>query len=774
MNKYKISSLYIKNFKCITESEFIFDGKHLVVYDGPNGYGKTTCFEAIEILFAGTPRKSKTSFVDKRYKFKDSPIHKNNNEEIIISAILKDHNGNELKIKRIFPSASKIASAENNFGKVFTLSKLYINETEKESSVEQLEELLHFENIEQLFNLLNYVEQDENTYFLKKDPKNRYSSLESLLGGEEQRSQLLKVINIREQIKKKKIAYTSEIQLLENNNLYMVTNSSSEIQYSKLLKNQEFDWDQQEIRNIDPAIHQQHLSELNKIEYLVNNTDDVKKIETNQIINSFLNTDYINLFLKYFWSVTNFSTLKTENERRLAIDKIILRNSTLLKWIEELDYKSLNNTSVRGYLLEKPELSDKLPTFISSINRILMMIESLSIDSKILSDLKEKREQLIRINLQHRDLIPIKDSECPTCGYDWDSSKELLEHIDGTEAKIFSSYLENNAEFERIKKEFNETTLESVRHHLSEEVKAVGEEKSKLVDEHFFAQVMDYSSRSDEFKSFINLFDDHIKTDILNIVDHRVIGNFENAKNNLAILTNNNRPIINEELDQSMIRNDFSYYFESSFEKIASVNPTSITEKKSYIQWQFYNAISQNINFRHRKVQKLDNALAKLNDLAQSMEAQINNYTKSIVEKIKIPFHIYTGKILQNHSLGSGLNIDFDMEKKDKQLYITPCYKDQEVAFTLSSGQLSATVISLMLVLNKVFNHSQLAMIFIDDPLQTLDEINAHSLVELLKYNFSDQQIVLSTHEDRYSRFIRYKFDKFGLSNKNINMREWQ
>ena len=76
-----------------------------------------------------------------------------------------------------------------------------------------------------------------------------------------------------------------------------------------------------------------------------------------------------------------------------------------------------------------------------------------------------------------------------------------------------------------------------------------------------------------------------------------------------------------------------------------------------------------------------------------------------------------------------------------------------------------------MLVLNKVFNQSKLGTILIDDPLQTLDEINTHSLVELLKYNFSDQQLILSTHEDRYSKFIRYKYEKFGLTGKAINMK---
>ncbi|PWN58008.1 AAA family ATPase [Chryseobacterium viscerum] len=774
MNKFKISNLYIKNFKCITEADFNFDGKHLVVYDGPNGYGKTTCFEAIEILFAGNPRKSKTSFVDKRYKFRDSPIHKYNEQEIIISAILRGDDGNTIKIKRVFPAASSSSSADNNFGKIFTLSKLYINDNQEDSTIAEVETLLQFENIESLFNLLNYVEQDENTYFLKKDPKNRYSTLESLLGGEEERLLLVKVNDTKDQIKKKTKSYTEEINLLEKNNLSTVSNAVSDIVYIRLFKNKDFEWDREEMKNTDPDVHQQYLSELNKLDYLILNREEVKNVLANHSITSFINTNASDTLLRYYWAVENFNLLKEEHGRRRDIDNIIKRNTSILTFIEKLDFKSLSGETESDFLSQKIGLNEYLPSYGSSLKTILSMEENLSADNRILSDLKEKREKLLQINIQYREIIPIKDSECPTCGYDWHTSLELIKHIEETESRIFASYLENNTTFERTKKDFTETILNKITPFLLAEVQTLTQERNDLVDNDFFTELLDFVGKADEFENFVKLFDNEDKEKILGIINHRAIEDMVVAKESLLQLINNSRPIIDESLDQAAIRNDFSYYFGGSFKELEDISQETITDKRNYVQLHFYNAISHNITLRRNKIEKLDVAWSKLNQLSENMDTQINKYTNSIVEKIKIPFHIYTGKILQNHSLGSGLNIDFEMEKKDKQLYITPCYKDQEVAFTLSSGQLSATVISLMLVLNKVFNQSQLGMIFIDDPLQTLDEINAHSLVELLKYNFADQQIVLSTHEDKYSRFIRYKFDKFGLSNKNINMRDWQ
>lgn len=770
MNKYKISSLYIKNFKCITESEFNFDSNNLVVYDGPNGYGKTTCFEAIEILFAETPRKVRTPFLNRNYAFKNSPIHKENSLEIEISITLEDNIGDQIKIKRIFPPANNSFSRDNNIGKIFYSSIFYINNEQTEYN--DLEQILDFKNIYTLFNLLNYVEQDENTYFLKENPKDRYATLESLLGGEEERQLLVKLNRLKSQINSKKTFYNSEIEQLQKNNLTTISENASEINFNRLIKAKGLDWDKEEIKNTDSDIQQQYLIELDKVNYLILHKESIENVINNQKISFFLNTDSIDIFIKYHWGVTNFEIIKAEYNRRVAIDTTVQRNINILGLIEKLDYIKLNNEKETEFIFQKNGLGEYLASYKASLNTILLMEENLSIENRILSELKEKREQMLQINSQHRSIIQIKDSECPTCGYDWGTDEEFIRHIEETELKIFKSYLNSNNEYERTKKQFSETVLNTIETSLIAENQNLVMERNELIEFSFYSQILDYRSRENQFKEFLDLFSESVQIGILNEVNHRSIDNLPTVKEKTIRLINDNRPVIDSNLDQTSIKNDFDYYFEGDLEELSLMSPNSIEEKHKYIQWQFYNSISDNITLRREKISKLESAFSKIDGIYKKVEVQIKEYTNRIVEKIKIPFHIYTGKILQNHSLGSGLNIEFDMDRQ-KQLYITPCYNDQEVAFTLSSGQLSATVISLMLVLNKVFNQSRFGTIFIDDPLQTLDEINAHSLIELLKYNFSDQQIVLSTHEDKYSRFIRYKFEKFGLSNKNINMRDY-
>ena len=439
MNKYKISSLYIKNFKCVIESEFYFDTNNLVVYDGPNGYGKTTCFEAIEILFAKTPRKVRTPFLNRNYAFKNSPIHKENSLEIEISITLEDNIGDQIKIKRIFPPANNYFSRDNNIGKIFDSSTFYINNEQAEYN--DLEQILDFKNIYTLFNLLNYVEQDENTYFLKVNPKDRYSTLESLLGGEEERQLLVKLFGLKSQITNKISFYKNEIDQLRENNLTTISENASEITFSRLIKAKGLDWDKEEIKNTDSDIQQQYLIELDKVNYLILHKESIENVINNQKISSFLNTDSIDIFIKYHWAITNFEIIKAEYNRRVDIDTTVQRNSNILELIEELDYIKLNNEKEAEFIFQKNGLGEYLASYKASLNTILLMEENLSIENRILSELKEKREQMLQINSQHRSIIQIKDSECPTCGYDWGTDEELIRHIEETELKIFKSYL---------------------------------------------------------------------------------------------------------------------------------------------------------------------------------------------------------------------------------------------------------------------------------------------------------------------------------------------
>lgn len=96
---------------------------------------------------------------------------------------------------------------------------------------------------------------------------------------------------------------------------------------------------------------------------------------------------------------------------------------------------------------------------------------------------------------------------------------------------------------------------------------------------------------------------------------------------------------------------------------------------------------------------------------------------------------------------------------------------DHDAINYLSSGQLSGLAIALTLALNKVYGEKSIDLIMIDDPVQTMDEINIASLTEILRNEFKEKQIIMSTHEEEVSRYIRYKFAKYNLNTKRINIK---
>ena len=50
---YRINRIYIENFKFINNADIYFNKSNLVILDGPNGYGKTTIFDIIELAITG-------------------------------------------------------------------------------------------------------------------------------------------------------------------------------------------------------------------------------------------------------------------------------------------------------------------------------------------------------------------------------------------------------------------------------------------------------------------------------------------------------------------------------------------------------------------------------------------------------------------------------------------------------------------------------------------------------------------------------------------------
>jgi len=220
----------------------------------------------------------------------------------------------------------------------------------------------------------------------------------------------------------------------------------------------------------------------------------------------------------------------------------------------------------------------------------------------------------------------------------------------------------------------------------------------------------------------------------------------------------------------------YSMYFDKKHEYLKLVELRSADEKIAYILEQYSSSVSVVFNSYlelKNKITNFGNKRRVLEPLKKKLKTIISTYQKQLIRDIEIPFYIYSGKILQTHQSGVGNGI-FIKDKTGKNelknvRFVADWDSDHDILNTMSSGQIAAVVISLYLSLNKVYVQG-LQTILIDDPVQTMDEINMISLVELLRNEFSDKQIILSTHEDNVSKYFVYKFLKYGFSTKLINL----
>lgn len=80
----------------------------------------------------------------------------------------------------------------------------------------------------------------------------------------------------------------------------------------------------------------------------------------------------------------------------------------------------------------------------------------------------------------------------------------------------------------------------------------------------------------------------------------------------------------------------------------------------------------------------------------------------------------------------------------------------------LSSSQLNALAVSIFLALNLGLPRLPLEMMMLDDPLQSLDDVNLLGVVDLLRRTKASRQMIVSTHDRRFSGLLTRKLRAMG------------
>lgn len=769
----KIKKIRIQNFKVFQDAIIDFEGSDLIVFDGPNGFGKTSIYDSIELLFTGKIRRFddlKDKVVDGRENFSEHPfLCDYSNGDICLT--LEFSKGDSLYI---FERLAKREELTNSID--FSLYNLYrkndFNSEERnliENEDEYLSQILG-QNYKQNFQFLNYIEQEDSLFLLKSHDKNRKQHISHLFNVSEFENRKNKIDKLKNKINE---SCSSEKQN-EINDLKesireieeFLAGEFKDVQYLKLFTDKEFSWDS-EVFNYQSYSYE-NLFNLEgiipKLKQLVGNKELLKKYVKNQTIDRLINNrERVQDFLLYFNFFSERESLRKQKNQIENINKTINQLTDLS--IDNIKSEYFKINLIDFDFINEHNVSD----FDERYSFLRKNLEELNDLENIFSKIEETRSELIyQIKCRKEEEEIELNGNCYLCGYDWGSFELLLNNIEmqssdlekitSSKSKIFNEELINfkdeiitplillfRQEFDNINIDLNFVN------------------KFLLTDELYFASIKkDFEIVNFNYTEYLN---EILDSSIIIEIDNVIVPKLESLKFEIEV----------GEV-KSYFTELFEQYFENKFEFLDLVGQEDIIQKENYLKFKY--SLLQNERLDRNK-QELINKENKFTN-AKQLETNLKNlnsiyknslkqYQRKVIEDIEIIFHIYSGRIMQDFQGGLGLFIYSDSSGIRFQ---TNPSKTFDAVFSMSSGQLATLIISFTLALHK--KYSQNKIILIDDPVQTMDEINIVGFIELLRNEFNTHQLVISTHEDMASAFMRYKFKNYGLSQKRINLKAHQ
>ncbi|CAI1776699.1 recombination protein F [Serratia liquefaciens] len=774
--KVIIKRLEVRNFKVFEKLELTLESDHLVVLDGPNGFGKSSFFDAIELLLTGKIRRYielEELTVDRRslktgcpWLFKQAKV---NSWLSIRAEIVVDGQSHFLE-----RAASKAVLDEH---KGVTDLRLPLYElvnfsAERVDAISQEETYLSTllgEQYQRDFELFHYVEQEENTRLLKQKEKDRQGQI----------AHLFDIGDIQEKINNITLA-SAKIGSLCNtqkkNELKQLNNkwetakqqllpTGSSVTYERIIEVTDQPWDR-DVVEFDMKQFEQWLSadgELFRIRRFTDNFKHYKnQLYNNELVNKLLPKKELQQRLLMFYR-------PLEHKERWVIevacfDAAVAISDAFKDMIKAISDDRLSITSPLLSLLP-PHISPvEFQQQVTILKQLLITADKVQ---ECHAELIQTREQLVSAFREHQSHCD-STNICPTCGHPWPTAVKLLEGIESQSKSLESLAEQKNNQLSQSLAIFRRNWQEPIELALQPCL----EQKKELIE-----RKRQLANLTEEQIQWLENYYQQLQTAGINIQD---------------ILSENFEPVTQQALDElerqvrerfkplddSRIFDDYERIYREIFKNdshaVEQITPQRLEIKKAYLGQQHAVASSKFIFECEQEYNKADMLIKKatifkehLRKLKKIYEDEKRSYLESIVKEIEILFHIYSGRLMQSYQQGLGIFIEND--GNSIAFNETPGH-GHDAVFSMSSGQLSALVLSFTLALNQ--RYAKHTLLLVDDPVQTLDEINVAGFIELLRTEFQDRQIIMSTHEDRMSAYFRYKYKKFGMSAGRINFME--
>ncbi|QLY78972.1 hypothetical protein [Clostridium intestinale] len=767
INRFLIKNVHIKNFRGYKEKEYIFSDEQIILLGGPNGYGKTSLLDAIEWVMTGTVKR----IADEYKKRKDLTIVANKKgliahadsdiNSVYVKMIIQLDDDRYTLVRVPGERPDVLLKKENS---ILTIIK-------QDGTTLDYSELFSLE-LENRFNINHICTYEKNVHLYEMSRNDMYEFFETYF-----------IDNSSVDIFKEKLnSWISEIDIKiqansqkaqENKNKVDVLQESYQMQESVALVNK---YDsalltyKDEVLNIKMVkenfeeLKQKRELYLNYNEYL----KEKKIISYYDIKNKLDNFEeeiykhrevYFNIYIKAReWDNERCDKLKEQFEKssqeieNFESNIIGVKNSIkVFKQIENLD---LFNTD------DITKVKEEFEECISKENEYNILNERI----KLLEEQESTHEamgKLLEFENDWKVFVKEKNS-CPLCGRGDLDVKSLQESLEKVKNGISNSQLDlahtrkKKKEFDLLIRQQKQIFLLSIKKRASEWKKEIDNMNSlyrKCVS--YEKKLLSYNISLEEISlSVIDEKREFYKESLSKIE----ISDENKLMNETSIRNSHN--IHKQSIENSNYKNLIS--IDNEFDsKIINEITNVINSLEGIIKRNEGNKYLAEYN-EIKKIIKNDESLkTRINNLRKDIESAVGIYESGVASNVnivindiykKISRHSYIDKVKIERPKGMSQNVNITVQN------------NVNFSNIMSSGQLTTFALSLFIGMAMLNNEPNFKAYFFDDPIQSMDDLNILSFVDLLKNQIKDpngfaEQIFITTCDYEFVNLLKYKME---------------
>ncbi len=682
---YTFRNICIRNFKYITDKkplEFEFSNSNIVILDGQNGYGKTTLFDAIEILLTGRIKHFNPNLQNRKTET-IGMLANNGSKDIVIAAVLSSDTEGELRIERRL-------LCKDEFKSILLLNNQQIEQ-------EELYDKLGFSL--NMFDIGMYISQSESLEFLQNKYKDRKAYVSSLSDNSEMQDKIKTLKSIQESLERRINQETEEkegkiksakdkVASLEKQMESVSIHAELPGEDVKLFSEEEYPFDAIEID--EDVTYDSIILPLRQISKFVENYEEYIKYIDNAYVKELTGTSkQIYMALFYCEEIT----LLNENEILLqSLNKYIglLKDFSESKWsvdeklFEEINIDRITINRLRDLLLnqqrERSQLADA---------------------DKVLAQMTKARRAFIDQYNHAVEVGKFNQNKCPLCGTDFEDINQAITETEGFIKNIHTDGIKAIEDYEiEISGIFRQNVIPILQKHLEEnklilqmrdsllECRALSTEKlQKLLAK---LGISGFSSnRKEEFNvdEFSREYEKLMETIRSKEIPNKII-------------------LKDEEIELYKSIHNKYYHNKKPVHTLEELH-----SKEQYIAKMFNDKFSLQLSVEKEKLKKLeedygkygtkrDAMLEAFKTLVSKYEAASKDYQTQLTNAIKIPLLVYSGRIIQNYPLGLGIRA---IVRTNQLVFEAASKIGNDVYNILSTGQLNGLSIAFLLSIKNVY-----------------------------------------------------------------------